>query len=109
MQRKNNLDTTKKVRTPGKNSQVKVVKKAKTVITKPVSKQPSNNKKLKESSKEEKHRSEFESKIKRVNDLITDGCIRQAYSAIPSAEKFPEKSDVIKSMKYDLMNKIWNL
>jgi hypothetical protein len=109
MQSKNNLVTaTKKVKTPGKTSQVKVVKKSKAVTIKPVPVQPPTKKILKESSKEEKHRLEFELQMKKVNNLIKEGCIRQAYAAIPNEVKFPEKIDEIKSLKSDLMEKIWN-
>ena len=110
MRNKNNLDTTtKKVKTLGKSSQAKLVKKAKAVTINPVPEQPPTKKMQKESSKEEKHQTEFELKMKKVNDLITEGCIRQAYSAIPNEQKFPEQIDLINSMKSELMEKIWNL
>jgi hypothetical protein len=110
MRSKNNLDTaTKNVKKPGKSSQGKTVKKYKTVTGKPVTEQQPTKKMPKQSSKEEKRRNEFELQIKKVNNLIADGCIRQAYSAIPNEEKFPEIADVIKSMKSDLMVQIWNL
>ncbi|OQP65433.1 hypothetical protein A3860_17365 [Niastella vici] len=110
MRSKNNLDTaTKRVKKSRENSQVKIVKKSKAITGKPVTGQQPTKNMVKESSKEEKRRNEFELQIKKVNNLIADGCIRQAYSAIPKEEKFPEKANVIKSMKSDLMEQIWNL
>jgi len=52
---------------------------------------------------------QFESQMTKVNELIKEGKIRQAYSAIPSEEKYPENAIKIKALKLSLMDQIWKL
>lgn len=104
-----NKTSTIKRKGANNTTKTKIKKKAKSVSDKTVGDQPSTKKPIKESRKETKHDLQFQTQMNKVNDLIKDGNIRQAYSAIPDEGKFPEKSKVIKELKTDLMNKIWNL
>jgi hypothetical protein len=58
---------------------------------------------------QERTNTEFESQMDKVNGLIKEGYIRQAYSAIPNETKFPERAAQIKTLKSELMDRIWNL
>lgn len=90
-------------------TKTKIKKRTKTISNKTTVNQPSTKKAAKETQKETKHDLQFQTQMNKVNDLIKDGNIRQAYSAIPDVGKFPEKSKVINELKTDLMNKIWDL
>jgi hypothetical protein len=104
-----NKTTTKKRKSTTNTSQTKIKKKAKLISDKTSGGQSPTKETIKEPLKETKHYLQFQTQMNKVNDLIKDGNIRQAYSAIPDEGKFPEKSKVIKELKTHLMNKIWNL
>jgi hypothetical protein len=104
-----NKTTTKKRKSTTNTSQTKIKKKAKLISDKTAGDQSPTKETIKESLKETKHNLLFQTQMNKVNDLIKDGNIRQAYSAIPDEGKFPKKYKVIKDLKTDLMNKIWNL
>lgn len=58
---------------------------------------------------EQRTNTEFQSQMDKVIELIKEGNIRQAYSAIPKETKFPESVLQIEALKSDLMKRIWNL
>jgi hypothetical protein len=105
-----NKTVTKKNKNANKPSHTKInKKKPKTFTDKTIVDQSATKKAINKSHKETKQDLQYQSQINKVNNLIKEGNIRQAYSAIPDELKFPEKSKIIQGLKLDLMKKIWNL